>query len=39
VSRLRHALRRSSSIVTQRVRGDEVALAHIVDACIDFLTK
>ena len=40
VSRLRHALRRSA-IVTQRVREDEVALAHLPDACqvVDFLTK
>jgi hypothetical protein len=39
-ARLRHALRRSA-IVTQRVRGDECALAHVPDAAqvVDFLTK
>ena len=39
-ARLRHALRRSA-IVTQRVRDDELALAHLPDACqvVDFLTK
>jgi hypothetical protein len=39
-ARLRHALRRSA-IVTQRVRADECALAHVPDAAqvVDFLTK
>jgi len=39
-ARLRHALRQTA-IITQRVRADEVTLAHVPDACqvVDFLTK